>query len=129
MGTLAPAGIAQRRIDPVDVRLHRRARSFVDDFASHCIAYVGLRVTRRRQLAPDAVDAFAQDDLNAVGALVQDHDVEELPAFGYAYLDFSSFMGSPLVNLASPVERIQAHVIVILGELNRFQERHSEFFE
>jgi len=76
----------------VDVRLDLVAAALVDDFPAHDAAGVGEAVAGRGELALDAVDAFAEHDLDAGGALAEDHDFEELAGFG-ADLIFSVFIG------------------------------------
>src|SRR6266480_4534802 len=84
---LARSGLAQRRIEPVDIRLNLLATSLIDDLAPHDLADVGHCVASRSQLALDAVDAFAEHYVDPFCALVQDHDLDGLSAFG-AQLDF-----------------------------------------
>src|SRR5437879_4222410 len=84
---LARPGFTQRRIKPVDIRLNLLATPLVDDLAPHDLADIGHAVASRGQLALDVVDAFAEDHVDPLGALVQDHDLDGLSAFG-AYLDF-----------------------------------------
>src|SRR6267378_5386590 len=84
---LARSGLAQRRIEPVDIRLNLRAASLVDDLAPHDLADIGHCVAGRSQLALDAVDALAEHYVDPFRPLVQDHDLDGLPAFG-AHLDF-----------------------------------------
>src|SRR5256885_13118915 len=84
---LARPGFTQRRIEPVDVRLDLLATALVDNFPSHHLADVGHAIAGRNQLALHVVDAFAEDYVDPLGALVQDHDLDGLSALG-AYLDF-----------------------------------------
>src|SRR5438309_1341971 len=83
---LARSGLAQRRIEPVDIRLNLLATSLVDDLAPHHLADIGHAVAGRRQLALDVVDALAEHHVDPFRPLVQDHDFYGLPAFG-AHLD------------------------------------------
>src|SRR5437879_7997264 len=53
---LARSGLAQRRIEPVDIRLDLLAASLVDDLAPHHLADIGHCVAGRGQLALHAVD-------------------------------------------------------------------------
>src|SRR5437773_3652471 len=84
---LARSGLAQRRIEPVDIRLNLRAASLVDDLAPHDLADIGHGVAGRSQLALDTVDALAEHYVDPFRPLVQDHDLDGLSALG-AYLDF-----------------------------------------
>src|SRR6267143_7267640 len=84
---LARSGLAQRRIEPVDIRLNLLAASLVDDLAPHDLADIGHCAAGRGQLALDAVDALAEHYVDPFRPLVQDHDLDGLAAFG-AYLDF-----------------------------------------
>src|SRR2546427_9389167 len=84
---LARSGLAQRRIEPVDIRLNLLAASLVDDLAPHDLADIGHCAAGRGQLALDAVDALAEHHVDPFRPLVQDHDLDGLSAFG-AYLDF-----------------------------------------
>src|SRR2546426_1859359 len=59
---LARSGLAQRRIEPVDIRLDLLAASLVDDLAPHHLADIGHCVAGRGQLALHAVDALAEQD-------------------------------------------------------------------
>src|SRR2546428_3399220 len=95
---LARSGLAQRRIEPVDIRLNLLAASLVDDLAPHDLADIGHCVAGRGQLALHAVDALAEHHVDPFRPLVQDHDLDGLSAFG-AYLDF-----------------LVAHVVSILHE-------------
>src|SRR5450631_218759 len=85
--SLAPR-VAQCRVEPVDVRLHVGATAFVDDLATHDAPGIRQGVAGRSQCATDAVDAFAEHDLDALDALVQDHELEGLAGFGDADGDF-----------------------------------------
>src|SRR5467141_5147231 len=75
---LARPGLAQRRIEPVEIRLNLRAASLVDDLAPHDLADIGHGVAGRSQLALDAVDALAEHYVDPFGPLVQDHDLDGL---------------------------------------------------
>ena len=83
-----PARFAHRWIQLVDIRLHLFAAALINDLASHHAAHVGLPGARGRQGAPDAMCTFAQDYFDAVGALVQHHDLHELAGFGDANFYF-----------------------------------------
>src|SRR5947199_3176426 len=97
----APLEIATCRLRLVDVGLHLVASSLVDDFTSPNIPHVGLSGTRRRQLALDVVDAFADDDLDVTRTLAQDHDLEQLSAFRDTHLDFFRVHAAPKRDAAS----------------------------
>src|SRR6267143_5836340 len=84
---LARSGLAQRRIEPVDIRLNLLAAPLVDDLAPHDLADIGHRVAGRGQLALDAVDALAEHYVDPFRPLVQDHDLDGLSVFG-THLDF-----------------------------------------
>src|SRR6267143_3963746 len=79
---LARSGLAQRRIEPVDIGLNLLATALVDNFPSHHLADVGHAVAGRNKLALDVVDAFTEDHFDPLGPLVQDHDFDGLTAFG-----------------------------------------------
>jgi hypothetical protein len=84
----SPIRIAHGRIEPIDIRLNLRATSLVHNLASHRAANVGEPIAGRRQFTPDAMHAFTEDHLYHLGSLVQNHEVQALPALGYTYLDF-----------------------------------------
>ena len=83
-----PSGFTQGRIKPVDISLNLLATSLVYNLAPHHAANVGEPVASRSQVAPDAVDAFTEDNLYPFGSLAQNYDVQGLSTFGYTYLDF-----------------------------------------
>src|SRR5256885_10087764 len=84
----APSGFAQLRIELVEIGLHLLAAAFVDELPPSHASCIGQAHPGRSQLALDVVNALAEHDLYAVGALAVDHDVQGLPGFGYAYLYF-----------------------------------------
>src|SRR5712672_3605583 len=81
------AGIPQRRIEPVDIRLDLRATALINDLSPTHGSNVGQLVSGRAQGASDAVDAFTEDHLDAFGALVENDQVHRLSAFGDAHGD------------------------------------------
>src|SRR3990170_3760002 len=82
-----PAGFPHGRIEPLDIGLDLLAAPFVHDLPSHHRPGVGKPVAGRRQRALDVVDAFADHHLDMLGPLVEHHDLDDLPGFGYPYLD------------------------------------------
>lgn len=78
----------QGRIKPFDIGLNLLATSLVYNLAPHRTAGVGQPVASRRQVAPDIVDAFTEDNLYPFGSLAQNYEVQGLSTFGYPYLDF-----------------------------------------
>src|SRR5437899_454202 len=86
-----PPGLAQLRIELVQIGLDLLAAAFVDELPPPYAPGVGQAHPGRGQLALDVVDAFAEHDLYAVRALAVDHDVQGLPGFGYAHLYFLRF--------------------------------------
>ena len=77
------SGFAQDRIEPVDIRSDLIAAALVDDLAPHHTTSVGLPGAGRSQLAPHAVDTLSEHNLYPFGALVQNHDLHGLAAFGH----------------------------------------------
>src|SRR2546425_9540521 len=75
----------QRRVDAIKVSLHLVGAALVDDFASERLAGKRPAVRRRCQFAFDAVHAFAEHDLDAMGMLAQHDDLHGLTAFGDAH--------------------------------------------
>src|SRR3954466_8079471 len=61
--------------------------ALIDHFATHDLARVCETIARRRQGAPHVMYAFADDHLDHLGALVEDHDLDQLSVLG-AELDF-----------------------------------------
>lgn len=82
-----PTGFTQDRIKPIDISLNLRATSLVYDLAPHHTASVGEPIASRGQVAPDTVDAFADDNLYPFGSLAQNYEVHGLSSFGYTHLD------------------------------------------
>ena len=70
------------RIQAIDVRLHLLAGSLIYDLASHDAAGISLPGTGRRQIAGDVVYALTQHDLNAIGALLEHHHIDEITGLG-----------------------------------------------
>ena len=86
--SLSPAaGFPQRRVELVDIRLDLLAAPLVDDLPPHHRSGVSEAISSRRQRALDVMDAFPDHDFDVLGPLVQHHDVDGLPGFGYPYLD------------------------------------------
>ena len=83
-----PAGLAHNRIQFVDVRLNLLTAALIHDLASHHAAHKRLPGARGCQCAPDAMRAFTQNHFDAVGALVQHHDLHQLAGFGDAHFYF-----------------------------------------
>src|SRR5436309_2394185 len=83
----------------VNIRLNLLATSLVHDLAPSDVSDVGLAASRRRQLAFDVVDSFADDHLDVTRPLVKNDDVDRLTAFGYAYLDLFSVHSLSAFNL------------------------------
>lgn len=79
--------LAQVGIDPIDIGLDVVATALVDNLAASHATDVRPAKTIRRQIAADAVDAFAENNLDAFGALAQHRDFHELTAFGDTHLD------------------------------------------
>src|SRR5882672_1290620 len=80
-------GFAQRRVQLVDIGLDLLPAPFVDELPPSHVPRVGQAHAGRGQVALHVVDAFAEHDLYAVGALAVDHHVQRLAGFRYAYLD------------------------------------------
>ena len=79
-------GPAQGGVEQVDLVLHLLDTALVDNLPPHDAAGECKAIACRGKLAPHAVDAFAQHDLDAARALVQDDHVEGLAVF-HADLD------------------------------------------
>src|SRR5438270_2762964 len=72
----------------LELGLHLRAASLVDDLASHGVAGIGQRVPRRRQRAAHAVRAFADHHFDRLSALAENADLDLLAGGREAHLDF-----------------------------------------
>src|SRR5439155_16408822 len=70
--------------------LNLLAASLVHDLASSDVSDVGLAASRRRQLALDVVDPFADHHLDVARSLVENDNVDRLTAFRDAHLDLFS---------------------------------------
>jgi hypothetical protein len=84
------------RIEPVDITLNLFATTLVYDLAAHYAPGVGQPGARRSQRAPDTVHSFAENNLNPVSSLAQNHDIHGLAGIGYANLDLLVIHGQVL---------------------------------
>jgi hypothetical protein len=93
------------RVQSVDVSLNLLGRSFIDNFPAHCGSCIRHSVRRRHQRAFDAMDAFAEHNLDAVDAFAVDRDGQRVTAIGCD--DFYVFRMHGMIKpkVDAPVER------------------------